>query len=92
MPPGGHGAGLTNIIHARNASVIQFALQPYVDRCYAYVALARGLDFHLLPAIHTWFLGAYHATDDNVKALVVKTREVLAARGLNHLLRRKDEL
>ena len=81
-----------NQLPCRNASVVQFALLLYVDRCYAYVALARGLDFHILPAIHSRFLGTYQATRDNVAVLVTKVRELVIARGLQHLLRRNDEL
>ena len=63
------------------ASVVEFAHQPHVDRLFAYMAGALGLDYHLLPAIATHSLNTYGATPGNVEALSALVTQILAAKG-----------
>ncbi len=48
---GGHGAGLSNMLFSNDASVMEFAMDPHVDRCYGYMAMSLGLDYWLIPQV-----------------------------------------
>ena len=67
---GGHGAGLTNMLFAsKNAKIIEFPLNPHIDRCYGYIAMALGLDYWLVPEINSLYHLNY--TMDAIKANIV---------------------
>ena len=48
---GTHGAGLTNMLHARNATIIELPLRPHVNRCYAHMALSLGHRYWVVPQV-----------------------------------------
>ena len=87
MHPGGHGAGLTNMLLAPSAAaVIAFPLQPHHDRSFGYMAYALGLDYWLVPQIRTYLFS--HYTMDSVKAAAVLRvlQHVLERHQLAHLI------
>ena len=76
---GPHGAGLTNMLFAAdNASVVEFAVVPQMDRCYAYMALALGFDYWLVPEISAAYGDQYELTADSVYLVVDHVRGLLA--------------
>ena len=74
-----------------NATVIEFGLQPQVDRCFGHMAMALGLEYWLFPQMSTHLYLKYKADDNNVAALMKLLRYVLERKGLRSLLRH-DEL
>ena len=93
MHAGPHGAGLTNIIHApRNASVVEFYMNPMSNRCFGFMSMVLGLDYWILPQVQTHFFGDYHMDGAGVAAAVRLVRHLLEAKGLGHVVRGRDEL
>ena len=78
---GGHGAGLTNMLFApQNASVIEFGLNPQVDRSYGYMAMALGLDYWVLTQISTHLLHKYRIDQPKVEIVVRLVTQLLERR------------
>ena len=74
---GGHGAGLTNMLFApQNASVIEFGLNPHIDRCFGYMAMALGLDYWVLPQISTHLYLRYTMDEGKAEAAVRLVRHL----------------
>ena len=57
------------IFAPRNATVIEFPLQPHIDRAYGYMAMALGLDYWVVPQISTGYYRNYTANSQNIAAL-----------------------
>ncbi len=69
---------MANMVFApRNASVIEFAMQPHVDRCFGYMAAALGIDYWLFPQMAAFYYGKYEATDSNIATLVKLVKHIL---------------
>ena len=74
---------MTNTIFADlNATVVELALKPHVDRCFGYIAMALGLDYWLVPQLSSFYYGNYTATQENVDAVIRLVRHVLKAKGV----------
>ena len=90
---GGHGAGMTNMIFAADgATVIEFPMEPHVDRCYGYMALALGFDYWLLPQVKAHYFGTFNMDQPSADALIRLLRHVINTKGLQYLLHTQDEL
>ena len=77
---GGHGAGMTNMLFAPpSASVIELPLRPHVDRCYGFVALALGLDYWLLPEVHSFYHLNYTVTIESARSIVSLVSQILSS-------------
>ncbi len=85
---GGHGAGLTNMIFADNdTTIIEFAMNPHLNRCFGFMAMALGMDYWLVPQLSSFYYGKYNATNDNVAAVIRLLRYVIRQKSWHHLLR-----
>jgi hypothetical protein len=81
---GGHGAGMTNMIFApRNATIIEFAMSPHVDRCYGYMAVALGMEYWLVPQVSAFYHLNYTMDSSKADAVVRLLQHVLQRRNLN---------
>ena len=91
---GGHGAGLTNILFAPlNATVIEFPLDPHVDRCYGYMAMALGQDYWLVPQVSAFYHLSYKMDQSKADAVVRLVKHVLESKGLGSMIQgHTDEL
>ena len=89
---GPHGAGLTNMLLARNASVIEFPLDPHVDRNMGYMAAALGLDYWLVPEVAAFYYQPYVMDEHRAAAVTRVLHHVLVRSGLGDLVRLRDEL
>ena len=62
----------------RNATVIEFGLDPYIDRAYGYMAMALGLDYWTVPQISTHYVGNYSIDSNNAESLIRVLRHIAA--------------
>ena len=92
--PGGHGAGLTNIIFApRTATVIEFPLKPHVNRCFGYLATALGQDYWVVPQVTAFYHLHYTMDQSKADAVVRLVKHVLESKGLGSMIQgHTDEL
>jgi hypothetical protein len=74
------------MIFARNASIIELAMNPHVDRCYGYMAMALNMDYWILPQLNAFYHLPYVATYDNVAALTRLVTHIIKQRKLHYLL------
>ena len=89
---GPHGAGLANMLWCQTgSSVIEFPLVPYANRNLGMLAMASGMDYHLLPEISANYHLKYRVTGAGVDAAVALLRHIIEKRGLQRLYAR-DEL
>ena len=70
------------IFAPQNATVIEFGLQPHIDRSYGYMAMALGLDYWVLPQISTHLYLRYKVDSGSVAAAVRLVRHVLETKGI----------
>ena len=88
-----HGAGLTNMMWARNGtSVIEFPLNPPVNHNMGMLAMMCSHDHYYLAELYSTFMGTFVVDDESVKGLVRLLAHVIEKRGLQHLLVDRDEL
>ena len=78
---GGHGAGMTNMLFVPpSSSIIELPLRPHVDRCYGFVALALGLDYWLLPEVHSAYHLNYTMTAENAHTIVSLVLQLISSK------------
>ena len=69
---------MTNAIYApSNATVIEFGMEPHVDRCYGYLAYSLGLEYWLVPQVSANYHMQYIMNDENVAVVIALLRHVL---------------
>ena len=69
---------MTNMIFApRNATVIEFAMNPHVDRCYGYMAVALGMEYWLVPQVSAFYHLNYTMDSSKAEAVVRLVQHVL---------------
>ena len=56
-------------------------MNPHVDRCYGYMAMALGLDYWLVPSISANYHMKYHINEHNLKSLMLLVHHVLRKSG-----------
>lgn len=80
---GPHGAGLTNMIFApSNATVIEFSMDPHVNRCFGYMAMALGLDYWLVPQVLAFYYQNYVMDAKKADYVMRLVRHVVSSKGL----------
>jgi hypothetical protein len=68
---GGHGAAMTNMIFApADATVIEFSMRPQCSRFFGYMAMSLGLDYWLVPQVHSFYHLNYVIDESGVAAVV----------------------
>ena len=88
-----HGAGLTNMLWAKNGTtVIEFPLNPPVNHNMPMLALMCDHDHYFLTDLYSTFMGTFVVDDESVAGLVKLLTHVIKKRGLTHLLLDHDEL
>ena len=70
--------------------MIEFPLDPHVDRCYGYMAMALGQDYWLVPQVSAFYHLSYKMDQSKADAVVRLVKHVLETKGLGHLLRREE--
>ena len=68
------------IFSPADATVIEFPLQPHVDRCYGYMAMALGLDYWIVPEISAFYLGQYEMNAERAELVVTLVRHILTSK------------
>lgn len=59
-----HGAGLTNMIFSKNTTVIEFSLEPNVNRCFEHIAAALGHRHYYFNDMTSYYYGNYTIDSD----------------------------
>ena len=78
MDSGPHGAGLSNMIFARdNATIVEFALRPQVNRAFGHMAMALGHEYWMVPQVAAFHTGGYSFGEDEVKAVIRLLRHLI---------------
>eukprot|EP00043_Microstomoeca_roanoka_P018873 m.206062 g.206062 ORF g.206062 m.206062 type:complete len:508 (-) comp16901_c0_seq1:304-1827(-) len=78
---GPHGAGLTNIVFARNASLFEFTMTPQCNRCFGFLAAALGHDYYAVNEVTSRYLGTYTMTDEAAAAIEQRVLELFPQPG-----------
>eukprot|EP00730_Choanoeca_flexa_P003716 TRINITY_DN11484_c0_g1_i1.p1 TRINITY_DN11484_c0_g1~~TRINITY_DN11484_c0_g1_i1.p1 ORF type:complete len:777 (+),score=194.89 TRINITY_DN11484_c0_g1_i1:151-2481(+) len=82
---GPHGAGLSNIVYASHAALIEFAMKPHSNRCFGYMAQALGNPYTIVPQVHSFYHKNYEMTRANAKLVAQLVHDVLEEQGYGHL-------
>ena len=72
----------------RNASVIEFPLNPHHNRCFGFMAMALDLDYWVVPQVSTSYMQHYTMTDDRAEHVVTLVQHLIETKGLTHILRK----
>jgi hypothetical protein len=64
-----------------DASVVEFQLEPQLNRAYGHLAYALGLDHWLVPQIRANHRGFYSLDEKNIDALMQLLRHILTKKG-----------
>ena len=64
--------------------MIEFPLEPHVDRIFAYMSAALGLDYWLFPQIASHQLTTFNAEQADAEALVALVKQILTSKGIKH--------
>ena len=84
---------MTNMLFApRNATVIEFPLNPHTDRCYGYMAMALGLEYWTVPQVSAYYLDDYQMDAEKAHIVVQLLQYILKTRERSESHARKDEL
>ncbi len=84
---GGHGAGLTNMLFApSDAVIIEFGLNPHVDRCFGHMAMSLGLEYWLVPQVSSIYHLRYGMTPAKAALVARLMKHVMKSKGLEHLM------
>ena len=75
------------IFAPRDASVIEFAMQPHTNRGYGFLSMALGLDYWLVPQLSSHYNWKYTADEENAEAVADVLRHVLKTKGLGEMIR-----
>ena len=70
------------IFSPADATVIEFPLQPHVDRCYGYMAMALGLDYWLVPQVSAFYYQNYVMDAKKADYVMRLVRHVVSSKGL----------
>ena len=80
LPPqqftGPHGAGLTNVVYAPRAALVELPMDPHTNVCFNYMATALQHDYYVVPEVACFYHRKYKM--DSLKADAV-VRTVVAA-------------
>lgn len=83
---GPHGAGLTNVILAPNATVMEMTMTPQCNRCFGHLAAALGNPYVALPQVTTFYHRKYAMTSQRAAIVARAVAEELHRRGQSHML------
>ena len=71
------------IFARKKATIIEFPINPHIDRCFGYMAMALGFDYWLLPQLSSHIYGSYTANSNNIAALLKLVSHVVSVRDIN---------
>ena len=84
---GCHGAGLTNMVFApAGTSVIEFPLDPHVDRSFGCMAASLGFEYWLVPQLKSNYQQNYTMTSALADEVVKVVQHVIYRSGLEAML------
>lgn len=79
---GPHGAGLTNVIFAPKATVMEMPLTPQCNRCFGYLATALGNEYLAVPQVTTFYHLKYSMTRSKAEVVLQAVLDELKRKGL----------
>ncbi len=65
-----------------NATVIEFSMDPHVNRCFGYMAMALGLDYWLVPQVSAFYYQNYVMDAKKADYVMRLVRHVVSSKGL----------
>ncbi len=84
---------MTNMLFApEDATVIEFGMEPHVDRSFGYMAMALGLEYWLVPQVSAFYHLKYTMDADKAGAVVRLVEHVLYLKGMGDLIQKRVEL
>ena len=72
--------------------MIEFPLDPHVDRCYGYMAMALGQDYWLVPQVSAFYHLSYKMDQSKADAVVRLVQHVMKKRSAASTPVHRDEL
>ena len=76
----------------KEAAVIEFPMEPHVNRCFGHMAAALGLDYFVVPEVTAFYHQQYTMDEIKAKHVIATLRHVIEHKGLHHLLPQREEL
>ena len=73
---------MTNMLFApADATVIEFGMEPHVDRSFGYMAMALGLEYWLVPQVSAFYFFNYKMSPEKADLVVRLVKHVISKRG-----------
>ena len=72
-------------------TVIEFPLVPMTNRNMPFLSMMSSIDYYMLPQISTNFYAKFEVDQAGVDAAIRLLKHIIKERGLEHILRNRDE-